>query len=84
MFFVTRPRPSMPSLYWSRSVPPPTASVGMPKAGWGLFIETVAMALSAGLCGIKMSKEESINTGPFDLQALLGASVHVCLCIQCQ
>lgn len=50
------------------------------------FIETVAvtMVLGAVLCCIKMSKEESINTGPFHLQALLGDSVCVCLCIQCQ
>lgn len=69
MFFVTRPRLNMPSLYWFRSVPPPTASVGVLKSRLETFIETLAvtMALGAVLCCIKMSKEESINTGPFDL-----------------
>lgn len=48
------------------------------------FIETVTMALGVGFCCIKMSKEERIIMGPFDLQAFLGASVCVCFCIRCQ
>lgn len=67
MFFVTRPRLNTPSLYWSRSVPASHCIRRCAESSLETFIETVAMALGVGFCCIKMSKEESVIVGPFDL-----------------
>lgn len=47
MFFVTRTRLAMPSLYWSKSVPASHWHRGCAQRELRISIETVAMALGA-------------------------------------